>query len=332
MDLKRAKIYSDGSHFIATPRNAYPHRGKKYRLSRQPFSVQKVDLPHSNSPPNEANENLPPTTNGETLTTQKQETLPATPKEKFEIAYKESLSLPKRERKAHIREQLKDTFKDKEQLNAFVDENVERMRRNSIKRQVRLRRKLNLQQWSYFVTFTYSDELHTEESFREKLTTTLKHLVARKGWKYIGVWERGKDTNRLHFHGIFYIPEGGMVGELKEKEDYDTRKHKKQKTLQNTHFEKKFGRNDFKDIVLPRHVSDAAKYITKYMEKSGERLVFGGNLPTHFYSDIMDEDCICSYGIDDRKIILADDFTCIDDGTIIGKVSPEVIEQMPKGN
>ena len=113
MDLQRAKIYNDGSHFIATPKNAFPHRrGRKYKLSRQPFSVQKIDLPHSNSPPVAPNENLPP----------------ITPKEKFESAYKESLSLPKRERKAHIKEQLKDTFKDKEELNAFVDNNVERMK------------------------------------------------------------------------------------------------------------------------------------------------------------------------------------------------------------
>ena len=295
MDLQRAKIYNDGSHFIATPKNAFPHRrGRKYKLSRQPFSVQKIDLPHSNSPPVAPNENLPPTIIAENA--------PATPKEKFESAYKESLSLPKRERKTHIKEQLKDTFKDKEELNVFVGNNVERMKRNTIKRKVRLSRKLNLQQctqpWSYFVTFTYSDEKHTEESFKKKLTTTLKHLVARKGWKYIGVWERGKDTNRLHFHGIFYIPEDGMVGELKEVKDYDTRKHRKQKTWQNTYFETNFGRNDFKDIVLPRHVNDAAKYITKYMEKSGEKLVFGGKLPTYFKSDILEPEIVCPMGVD----------------------------------
>ena len=68
MDLQRAKIYNDGSHFIATPRNAFPHRrGRKYKLSRQPFSVQKIDLPHANSPPVEKNENLPPTTPKESL-------------------------------------------------------------------------------------------------------------------------------------------------------------------------------------------------------------------------------------------------------------------------
>ena len=56
-----------------------------------------------------------------------------------------------------------------------------------IKRKVRLMRKLRLQEWNYFVTFTYSNELHTEETFRKKLSNTLKHLVARNGWKYVRV-------------------------------------------------------------------------------------------------------------------------------------------------
>ena len=137
MDLQNAKGYSDGHHFIAMPNDAFPRpRTKARHKTVQPnFFCNKDELPHSNSPPNAVNENLPPTTNVEnTPNAPKQETLPATPKDKFEIAYKESLSLPKRERKAHIKEQLKDTFKDKEELNTFVDNNVERMKRNAIKR------------------------------------------------------------------------------------------------------------------------------------------------------------------------------------------------------
>ena len=70
----------------------------------------------------------------------------------------------------------------------------------------------------------------------------------------------------------------------------------------------------------------------KYIEKSGERLIYGGDLPTYFVSDVMDEDVICPYGIDDRKAILADNFTCISDGEVMGTVSPEVIAKMPKTN
>ena len=305
MNLKSAKVYHDGSHFIAIPSDAFPHRRKK--SSRQNVRLKKDELPRSDSPPE--------------IT-----------KERFEMAYKESQSLPKQERKAHIKSALKGDFTDKATLNAFVEKHTERMKTNAIKRKVRLMRKLRLQRWDYFVTFTYSDELHSEETFRKKLTNILKHLVARKGWKYVGVWERGNDTDRLHFHGIFHIPDGSMIGELTEVEDYDTRRHRRQKTLQNTHFMKHFGRNDFKPICHPDDVSSAVKYITKYMEKSGERLVYGGKLPTFFKSDILEDDIACPIGIDDRKALLFDNFTCINDGEIIGEVSKEVIDQMPKCN
>lgn len=257
---------------------------------------------------------------------------PKPQKDRFETAYKESLSLPKKERKKHIKEAVADKFTDKTELNAFVDKNLERVKTNAIKRKVRLMRKLRLQRWDYFVTFTYSDEPHTEETFRKKLANTLKHLVARKGWKYVGVWERGSDTDRLHFHGIFHIPDSNMIGNLEEVKDYDTRNHRMQTTLQNTHFLKHFGRNDFKEICVPDEVSSAVKYITKYMEKSGKRLVYGGKLPTYFQSDILEDDIACPIGIDDRKALLFDNFTCINDGEIIGEVSKEVIDQMPKCN
>lgn len=303
MNLQKAKIYHDGSHFVAIPQGAYPSgKGCKRRVTKPTQQ--------------------PPTT----------ESPPENPKERFETAYKESLSLPKKERKKYIKALMKSDFSDKTELKAFVDKNLERVKTNAIKRRVRLNRKLQLQRWDYFVTFTYSDELLDEETFRKKLTNTLKHLVARKGWKYVGVWERGSDTGRLHFHGIFQIPEGSMIGDLTEVKDYDTHKHRIQTTLQNTHFLKHFGRNDFSCICVPDDLSKVVKYITKYMEKSGERLIYGGNLPTYFQSDILEDDVVCPIGIDDRKALLFDNFTCINEGEIIGEVSQNVIGQMPKCN
>ena len=111
----------------------------------------------------------------------------------------------------------------------------------------------------------------------------------------------------------------------------DTRKHRKQTTFQNTHFLQRFGRNDFKEISR-REVAASVKYLLKYIEKSGERLSYGGKLPTYFISDLVDEDIICGYGEEERKVILKDDFKCFDEGLFMGKVSPEVIEKMPKAN
>lgn len=297
MSFKAAKISFDGSHYIATPKEHFP-QGRKRRQTTRPQTLREVQQ-----------------------------------KEQFEAAYKESQKLPRKERKAYMRKALEETIPDKEQRKEYVERNNERKQTNAIRRKVRLSKKVNLQRdWDFFCTFTYSDEKHTEESFKRSLRNTLKHLVNRKGWKHIGVWERGGETNRLHFHGIFYIPPGNMVGEIVETKDYSTKDHRMQTAHQNTYFLERYGRNDFQPLGTPDEVQHSLGYLMKYIEKTGEKLVYGGKLPTYFQSDVLDEDILCPYGIDDRKAILADDFLCIKDGEIMGKVSPEVIEKMPKVN
>ena len=297
MSYRAAKISFDGSHYIATPKENFPQGHKRRRAVIQPT-------------PKEVEQ-----------------------KEQFEVAYKESQKLPRKERKAYMRKAMEETIPDKEQRKEYVERNNERKTTNKIRRKVRLSKKVNLQrEWNFFCTFTFSDKLHTEESFRKSLRNTFKHLVNRKGWKHVGVWERGGETGRLHFHGIFYIPQGGMVGEMIETKDYSTKVRRMQTARQNTHFLERYGRNDFQALGSPMEVQHSLGYLMKYIEKSGERLVYGGDLPSYFVSGIMDEDVICPYGIDDRKAILADNFTCISDGEIMGTVSKEIIEKMPKAN
>lgn len=297
MPYKAAKISFDGSHYIATPKENFPQGHKRRRASR-PLSIEETET-----------------------------------KEQFETAYKESQQLPRKERKAFMRKAMEETIPDKEQRQEYIEQQNERKKINAIRRKVRLSKKVNLQrEWSYFCTFTFSDEKHSEESFRKSLRNTLKHLVNRKGWKHIGVWERGGENGRLHFHGIFYIPPNGMVGEIVETTDYNTKDHRMQTAHQNTYFLERYGRNDFQPLGSPEEVQHSLGYLMKYIEKSGERLIYGGKLPTYFESDVADEDILVPYGIDDRKAILADDFTCMMDGEVIGKVSPEVIAKMPKVN
>ena len=297
MPYKTAKISFDGSHYIATPKENFPQGHKRQRPSH-PLSEQEAEK-----------------------------------KEQFEAAYKESQQLPKKERKAYMRKAMKDVIPDKKQRKAYVERHNERKQTNAIRRKARLSKKVNLQRdWNFFCTFTFSDKLHTEETFRKSLRNTFKHLVNRKGWKHIGVWERGNKTDRLHFHGIFYIPPDGMVGELTETRDYSTKDHCMQTAHQNTYFLERYGRNDFQALGSPMEVQHSLGYLMKYIEKSGEHLIYGGKLPTYFVSDVMDEDILCPCGIDDRKAVLADDFTCIRNGEVMGKVSKEVIAKMPKAN
>lgn len=293
------KVYYDGSHYIGIPQENYPHgKGSKKQSAAIPTPEQSER------------------------------------KAKFETAYKESQSLSRKDRKKYIAEKLQSEFETAEQAKEYTAQNLERKRNNAAKRYTRLWRKIYTQGvWNYFATFTFDDKKHTAESFKKTLRNTLKHLVSRKEWKYIGVWEHGKDTERLHFHGIFYIPENAMIGTLEQVTDYNTRKHRKQTTFQNTHFLKQFGRNDFKEICK-YEVKTTVRYLLKYIEKSGEQLVYGGDLPEYVKCNILGKDVICPTGIDDKKIILFDDFTCIDDdGVVRGKASsPEVLAQMPKAN
>lgn len=73
-------------------------------------------------------------------------------------------------------------------------------------------------------------------------------------------------------------------------------------------------------------------YILKYIRKTGEKVIYSKHLQTYFVSDILEKDVVCKIGQEDRKLLLFDDFLCIDEGVVMGKVSPEVIKEMPKSN
>ena len=77
----------------------------------------------------------------------------------------------------------------------------------------------------------HSNKLHDEDSFRRKFRHTISNFSKRKYWRYIGVWERSPENKRLHFHGIFYISEGTMPGELMKVNDYNLKTKRRQKCM-----------------------------------------------------------------------------------------------------
>ena len=79
-------------------------------------------------------------------------------------------------------------------------------------------------------------------------------------------------------------------------------------------------------------LGDALAYIMKYIEKSGEKIVYSRGLAQFFISDIMEEDIVCPYGMEEQKFLLFDDFVCWDEGEYIDQVSRETIAKMPKAN
>ena len=294
MNLIGAKVYYDGSHWIAIPHTERPPQRRKPK---------------------------PKAEQDETV-------------EQFEKAFNTAPKGKKSKKKERLVKEFAPLFESEEQATEFVEEQFERLNRNRIERYKRMKRKAYLQQWSYFCTFTYADDKQTEESFRKRLMNCLYHLANRNGWKYIGAWERGDKTERLHFHALVYIPPNGNVGEFEELNDYNFKTHNRQITNQNTFFNERFGRNDFNKISHQSEVEDSVYYMLKYITKNDERVVYSRGLKSYIVADILDEDIVCPYGDEEHeyKFVLADNFTCISYGEILGKVSPEVIELMPKSN
>ena len=115
-------------------------------------------------------------------------------------------------------------------------------------------------------------------------------------------------------------------------ESYSFSERKRQITKQSEYFNSHFGRNDFRPIENKTHIGEAVAYILKYIEKSGEKIIYSRGLLQYFISDIMDDDIAGRIGIEDKKLLLFDDFVCWDEGCYMGEVSKEVIAQMRKSN
>ena len=79
-------------------------------------------------------------------------------------------------------------------------------------------------------------------------------------------------------------------------------------------------------------LGNSVAYLMKYLEKTGEKIVYSKGLPQYFISDIMDDDVVTTIGLEDKKLLLFDDFTCWDEGEYIGTVSKITIKQMRKSN
>ena len=344
MYFGESKVYFDGSHYIAIPHTTRPNlrKTKKYEEivniveTEEGVEILKVDAPSiSQNEENEIFENLDK--NEEKSVKNSEKTVKIvkklTKKEIFEELYAKYIDLKKAKRKKKIIDEMLKYFEDYDSCFQFVMNNFERKQRNLICRRIRMTRKANLANFNYFCTFTYDDNKHTEFSFKKGLKTCLRNMCYRKNWKYMGVWERAPQTNRLHFHGLFSIPENSLSGGIIEVRDYDTKAHKMRTTYQSTFFNTKFGRSDFELIDEDdRRLGNALAYLMKYIEKTGEKIVYSKGLPQYFISDILDEDIVCRIGQEDKKLLLFDDFHCLDEGEIIGRVCPETIEKMRKCN
>lgn len=166
MPYPKCKIYSDGSHYIAIPHTERPYRprrkpheevitvtdeisdGKKRETESAP-STEDAPLPLTE----EVGEGDPKisVTPSEKSVIERQ----MTKKELFEELYEKYQSLPRFKRKAAILKGMRPYFQDAEAAKTYVEVNLRRKVRNLISRRTRMTRKINLQEFGFFVTVTY---------------------------------------------------------------------------------------------------------------------------------------------------------------------------------
>ena len=187
--------------------------------------------------------------------------------QQFEEAFNKSKG-KRTNRKAKLLREFTPMFEEEAEAKNFVEQHFERLSRNRWERYKRMIRRGYTNRWNFFCTYTFDSRKHTEETFRNKLMNTFYHLATRRNWRYMGAWERGELGQRLHFHALTYVPEGEMPGELEEHEDYSTKRHKREKSIQNSFFNEKFGRSDFSAVHNAYEVADSIRYMLKYWQVS----------------------------------------------------------------
>lgn len=190
----------------------------------------------------------------------------------------------------------------------FVKEKLENEKKKIYYRKKRLRRKAYLNKWNFFCTFTYDGKKLTEDEFKKKLRRCLSNLHTRYNWRYIGVWERSPENNRLHFHCIMYVPSGKMVGNIRVQKDYSTAKKCMQETNINDYFEKRFGRNDFSKInEMDMKNGNTMSYILKYVGKTNEKIVYSRGIQSEFVKELPYTEIASEYTDFVKKYVLYDD-------------------------
>lgn len=229
--------------------------------------------------------------------------------ESFDELHLEALKLGLTEEKLkeYIIFGLKELYPGRLGIGTFVEEKLFNVYKNLCSRKKRFRRKAFLNPWNYFVTFTYDDKKETEESFKKRLRKCLSNLHSRRGWLYMGVFERGSKSDRLHMHALVYVPEGEMNGVIYEKWKYSEKQHRMVRTHPNSFFDK-YGENDFEPLSHDMlHKGTTLNYLLKYLEKSDEKIIYSRGIPTEALCYIHEDEVVCEILDFVTKFILFDD-------------------------
>ena len=338
MSLRNCKVYKDGSHYIAirsmtghsSPRYKRPPEERiivdDYECENSPLNTEETVEEHKRA---EIVKNIYDSDGKDCILEKKSGKRLTTRSDEFLRWYRVSVGMKGKKRRKFLEEKLAPYFKNNDELTKFLDYKLQCRERAEIMKRIRCIRRASLHGFNYFCTFTYDSKKLSEQDFQKKLLNTLRHFASRKGWKYMGAWERGGDTDRLHFHALMAIPEDTMSGSMETRREYDVKKKRMVEYVTNTFFEERFGRNEFDFIDgAALSLNNAAEYVLKYIEKDGGRIICSRGLRTFIETDIDNEDIIARLREDsDQKYILFDDFTVYKDGEKLGTFSPGILSR-----
>ena len=96
--------------------------------------------------------------------------------------------------------------------------------------------------FEYLFTFTYDGAKYTEKTFRRSIIKHLRMLERTEDWKYVGVWQCGKNNKRLYLRAMVKTGNGEIIGGLEKVRDFQMRGKWMKPTLQSTYFNERFGR------------------------------------------------------------------------------------------
>ena len=311
------KIYNDGSHFIAMPYIRDPddevdsyYKKQSNRIKYKEFASIDVDHCSISEKINHA-------------------------RYLFEENYNYAMSLDKSSRFDLYYEMLSFAFPDRKACDRFVQRNLNRRFKNFIYRRLRMIRKCNLIRFDYFCTFTYDSEKMDEQEFRKKILYFLNNKATRDNWKYIGVFERGSKTERLHLHCLLKADQDTIPGDFVSKRKWNSKVKMLKTVKENDYILDRFGQNDFSPIDYedPADCKGRIDYLLKYIEKSGEKLIYSRGLFQFLVSNIDDEDVAFTRYQPCVKLVLFDDFKCYNEfGCLVGVCSEETFQKLRRSN
>lgn len=225
-----------------------------------------------------------------------------------------------------IKPRYAEAFPDEEDdLDEYLGQKVEGAMHNFYARKKRFKRKGYLNEWNYFITFTYdgkkqlaNGKIQTEVEFRERLRKCLSNLHTRYGWKYMGVFERAPETRRLHFHALAYVHDGKMIGKIEEMRSYSRADHEWKTRQENDFFAKRFGVNDMQVVDGEGDSKQRSiNYILKYIGKDNERIVYSRGIPTECYKILTGTDIASEYLDFCSHFVLYDDVVSWHDDVLL---------------